>query len=64
MLNIRNVPELYNDKINCCGCSACYAICPKQAIEMKEDEQGFVFPVIDENKCIGCEMCKKVCPIG
>lgn len=32
--------EIKNKK-NCCGCSACYSICPKNCIEMKADEEGF-----------------------
>lgn len=63
MADKKMVPKLYSDKTKCCGCSACYAICPKAAIEMKEDIQGFIYPAIDESKCIGCQMCKKVCPI-
>ena len=27
-----------NDKVNCSGCTACYAVCPQSAIEMKLDE--------------------------
>ena len=48
---------------DCCGCTACYAICPKQAIVMLEDEEGCLFPNIQEEKCIRCYMCLKVCPI-
>ena len=48
-------------KENCCGCTACFAICSKQAISMHEDEKGFVYPIIDEDKCIECGMCEKVC---
>ena len=50
-------------KNECCGCHACFNICPKNAIEMIEDEKGFKYPKINENKCINCELCKKVCPI-
>ena len=50
-----------NLKENCCGCTACFAICSKQAISMHEDEKGFVYPIIDEDKCIECGMCEKVC---
>ena len=36
----------------CTGCQACYSICPKQAIEMKINREGFYYPKIDEDKCI------------
>lgn len=52
---------IYDNKINCCGCGACMNICPKQAISIKPDEYGFIYPEIDEIKCIECGLCKKVC---
>ncbi len=51
------------DKSKCCGCHACFNKCPKNAIEMVEDEQGFKYPKIDKEKCINCGLCEKVCPI-
>lgn len=51
------------DKNKCCGCHACYNICPKDAIIMEEDEKGFKYPKIDSDKCINCGLCKKSCPI-
>lgn len=53
--------ELFQNKSDCCGCGACYNICPKKAISMKEDQYGYVYPVIDETKCVKCGLCKKVC---
>ena len=53
--------ELVKDKAQCCGCTACKNICPKQAIEMVEDEQGFLYPEISQEKCINCGLCKKTC---
>lgn len=50
-------------KNKCSGCHSCFNICPKSAIEMKEDDRGFKYPVIDQKKCINCGLCKKVCPI-
>lgn len=47
----------------CCGCSACFSICPKQAISMQENKEGFLQPVIDETKCIRCGKCQNVCPV-
>lgn len=31
------------EKQNCCGCTACVAVCPKNCIEMKEDMEGFLY---------------------
>lgn len=56
MINIK-------EKKNCCGCSACYSICPKNCISMEEDNEGFRYPKIDEEKCIKCGLCLRICPI-
>lgn len=47
----------------CTGCSACYNICPKKAIEMIRVEEGFLYPVIIEEKCIHCNLCRNTCPV-
>jgi len=56
MLNI-------TDKTKCCGCAACFNICPKSAISMEYDSEGFLYPKVDDDKCIKCGLCLKVCPI-
>lgn len=61
MIN-KKVPILYKLKEECCGCSACYAICPVRAIRMEEDEEGFEYPLIDEHICLNCKKCIMVCP--
>lgn len=48
-------------KENCCGCSACYSICPENAIKMVEDEEGFLYPQLDESLCVNCSLCSDVC---
>lgn len=50
-----------NKKEECCGCTACMNACPTSAIKMKEDEEGFLYPVINEESCIHCNLCRKVC---
>lgn len=56
--------ELNISKDKCCGCSACMAICPTKIIQMTEDEEGFLYPhVLDERKCLNCGLCKKICPM-
>ena len=55
MVNIQN-------KTRCSGCEACYNICPKNAIKMKPDSEGFLYPLINKEKCINCGLCDKVCP--
>lgn len=51
-----------DDKLKCSGCSACMNACAHDAIAMKADEEGFVYPLIDEDKCVNCNLCEKVCP--
>lgn len=46
----------------CTGCSACFNICPVNAIEMIVDREGFIKPIIHEEKCVSCEKCYKICP--
>ena len=53
--------NIVNEKDKCCGCGLCAIKCPKNAIEMREDEFGFVYPYINQDKCINCGICKKVC---
>ncbi len=57
----KGIPVLFNDESECCGCSACYAVCPQRAISMKSDRYGFLYPAIDESLCVRCMKCVKVC---
>lgn len=50
------------NSIECFGCEACVQICPKAAIEMKEDAEGFRYPHINPALCIECGACRRVCP--
>lgn len=49
-------------KVNeCCGCAACEYVCPKNAISMEYDNEGFAYPQIDYAKCIACRKCINTC---
>ena len=54
-----NLPE----KVCCCACAACVDSCKREAISLREDLNGFTYPVIDVDKCVECKACEKVCPI-
>ena len=58
----RNINDIPWDA--CTGCCLCQNICLVDAIKMKENEQGFIHPVVDINKCINCGKCYKSCPIN
>lgn len=57
----KRLPNLVPDKHLCCGCGACAAVCPKKAISMVADDEGFQFPRVDESSCVRCLMCERVC---
>lgn len=49
------------DPKDCCGCTACASICAHDAITMKPDVLGFLYPIVNESKCVDCGLCEKVC---
>ena len=55
--------ELFINKQQCYGCGACENACNLGALQMQADEEGFLYPHIDEGKCINCGKCKQVCQI-
>lgn len=48
----------------CTGCSACFNVCPVNAITMEINKQGFLYPDINSDKCVRCSKCLKACPLG
>ena len=54
---------IFNSKSDCCGCYACFNICPKGAISMHEDVEGFYYPAINKELCVGCNRCISICPV-
>lgn len=55
--------DLYKEKTNCCGCELCSLVCPRNIIKMQPDEEGFLYPLIDDDSaCINCHRCLTICP--
>lgn len=48
----------------CCGCGACEQKCPSGAISMVLNDEGFLYPVVDDERCDNCGLCEKVCPLA
>lgn len=46
----------------CTGCGACANKCPKDAIRMVLDAEGFPFPQVTD-ACVNCGLCVAVCPV-
>lgn len=55
--------EHINPDHGCIGCSACKAVCPKNAVRMGTSSNGFYIPIVDEEMCVSCGLCKRVCPL-
>ncbi len=49
-------------KNSCYGCRSCEQVCPKKCIQMREDNEGFLYPLADNIICSSCGVCTKHCP--
>lgn len=56
----KNIEQL--PKTSCTGCKMCADICPSQCIQFAEDEEGFFYPTVDDERCIDCGRCLRNCP--
>lgn len=45
----------------CTSCQMCAAVCTKDAITIRLNEDGFYRPYLNADKCIDCGLCVKVC---
>lgn len=53
--------KIVEDDSQCYGCGACAQECERNAIIMKEDAEGFLYPHIDAERCINCGKCIETC---
>ena len=49
-------------KERCTGCGDCFNGCPKGAIRMQTDAEGFLYPEVGAG-CVGCGHCSHICPV-
>lgn len=54
---------IYNIRY-CTGCSACSQVCPRGAVAMEADDEGFIFPKINGERCNDCGLCRRTCPVN
>lgn len=57
------LPEKLGKQLECTGCGACANVCPKNAIEMQPDNNGFLRPFCNTERCIECGQCMKKCQV-
>lgn len=50
------------NKSTCSGCGACVQLCPRHALTMQVDDEGFLYPKIDTTLCVKCGVCDRICP--
>jgi len=48
---------------HCAGCSACVATCPRHALALHADTEGFLQPQVEIDLCIRCGRCAAACPV-
>ena len=63
MRNWDETPPRLAERAACTGCTACVAVCPRDAIAMAPDAEGFLRPAIDAAKCVRCGACARACPV-
>ncbi len=63
---VDDVPEkkhIFEINSLCTGCGACKESCPKGAVEIKKNDNGFYTASVVEGICVSCGICKSVCPM-
>lgn len=55
--------EILTLEHSCTGCGACVGVCPKSALSLSGDKEGFYYPSLEASLCIDCRLCEKCCPV-
>ena len=55
--------RIFDIKDRCTGCGACASICPKSALTIDYNDEGFYYPHLNQSLCIDCKSCEKVCHV-
>ncbi len=50
-------------KDSCTACGACVSVCPKDALTLRYNSEGFYYPQVDRKLCIGHHLCEQVCHV-
>jgi coenzyme F420-reducing hydrogenase beta subunit len=56
------LPRLASQSV-CTGCTACASGCPRSAITMERNAEGFLYPKVDAAACVRCGHCTDICPV-
>ena len=57
------IKEMLADKKSCIGCGNCSIICGTGACVLEQDEEGYWYPIINNDLCVRCKACTNVCPV-
>lgn len=55
------IDTIIKDKSKCCGCGVCSNVCEFNAIQMKPDSEGFLYPEVNYTLCKKCRKCMNIC---
>lgn len=53
--------QIYDQTYKCYGCGKCASVCPTDAITMMPNNEGFLYPHINQALCVDCGQCSQEC---
>lgn len=59
----KNINYKFYINEKCTGCGLCFRLCPRNAIKLKRNREGFIYPEVIKAKCVNCHKCEEVCPV-